>query len=88
MAQTTRLASFGPAACQGVVVGDGGHCCCRGWLSRVVDPGLGCWLLLLLLPLSMRVLTLRFKLVLLMLFVVDTHDRSCDFKFREHCVTS
>ena len=87
MAQTTRLASFGPAACHGVVVGDGGHCCCRGWLSWVVDPGLGCWLSLLPLPLSMRVLTLRFKLVLLMLFVVDTRDRSRDFKFCEHCVT-
>ena len=87
MAQTTRLASFGPAACHGVVVGDGGRCRCHGWLSRVVDPGLSCWLSLLLLPLSMRVLTLRFKLVLLMLFVVDTRDRSCDFKFREHCVT-
>ena len=87
MAQTTCLASFGPAACHGVVVGDGGCCHCRGWLSRVVDPGLGCWLSLLPLPLSMRVLTLRFKLVLLMLFVVDTRDRSRDFKFREHCVT-
>ena len=85
MAQTTRLASFGPAACHGVVVGDGGCCRCCGWLSQVVDPGLGCWLSLLPLPLSVRVLTLtlRFKLVLLMLFVVDTRD----FKFCEHCVT-
>ena len=57
------------------------------WLSRIVDPCLGCWLLLLLPPLSMRVLMLRFKLVLLMLFVVDTRDRSRDFKFHEHCVT-
>ena len=83
----TCLASFGPAACHGVVVGDGGRCHCRVWLSWVVDPGLSCWLLLLLLPLSMQVLTLTFKLVLLMLFVVDTRDRSCDFKFHEHCVT-
>ena len=35
MAQTTRLASFGPAACHGVVVGDGGRCRCCGWLSWV-----------------------------------------------------
>ena len=48
-----RLVSFGPTACHGVVVGDGGHCRCRGWLSRVVDPGIGCWLSLLPLPLSM-----------------------------------
>ena len=48
-----HLTLFGPAACCGVVVGDGGHCCCRGWLSWVVDPGIGCWLSLLPLPLSM-----------------------------------
>ena len=53
VAQTTPDASFGPAACCGVVVCDGGHCHRRGWLSWVVDPGVGCWLSLLLLPLSM-----------------------------------
>ena len=53
MAQTTRLALFGPATCHGVVLGDGGRCRCRGWLSQVVDPGVGCWLSLLPLPLSM-----------------------------------
>ena len=79
VAQTMPDASFGPAACRGVVVCDGGCCCvvvgCHGLSTLALVVGCRCCRC----RYQCRVFKLRFKLVLLMLFVVDKRARSRDF---------
>ena len=76
-------ASFGPAACRGVVVCDGGRCCvvvgCHRLSTLALVVGCRCCRC----RCQCRVFKLRFKLVLLMLFVVDKHARSRDFFYKK-----